>query len=354
MPSLAAARLTFGYWFAAISSVPIWYWGILGANRIVRRQLPDTEQIHDELTRMLGTGRVRRRVPLAPFTTLRIGGPAAVYVEAQSAGELADILRTARRLQAPHFLLGLGANILVGDGGFDGLVIRNCARAFHISEDGLLTAESGAIIWPDVIQATVERGWSGLEHFAGIPSTVGGAMWQNLHFLSPAPERERTMFLEEFVVSARMLGTDGREFTASREWFQFGYDWSTLHETDDIVLEATFQLLRSDADRMERIVSENLAWRAERHPPLDSEPSAGSIFQKIEGIGAGRLIDACGLKGTRMGGAEITSRHANIMINRGGATARDVRLLIDHVVETVERETGHRLTPEIAFVGTFS
>jgi UDP-N-acetylmuramate dehydrogenase len=104
---------------------------------------------------------------------------------------------------------------------------------------------------------------------------------------------------------------------------------------------------------MRDVMEANLEWRRERHPPLDTEPSAGSIFQKIEGIGAGRLIDGCGMKGTRIGGAEITHRHANIMINRGGATARDVRQLIALVQKTVERETGYRLEVEIGFVGDF-
>ncbi len=323
-----------------------------------------TDRLHTELTARLGPGRVLRDVALAPYTTFRIGGPARLFVEAGSAAELADILRMARASAVPHFLLGLGANILVGDGGYDGLVVRNRATAFHLDTGGrgdkgdpahgLLTAESGAVVWPDIIQATVAAGWSGLEHFAGIPSTIGGALWQNLHFLSPAPERERTMFIEEVVTGALLLGADGEERQVDRDWFDFGYDWSTLHETDDVVLSARFQLRPSATDTMERIVRENLAWRAERHPPLDTEPSAGSIFQKIEGIGAGRLIDECGLKGTRVGGAEITRRHANIMINRGGATARDVRELIDYVVATVEKRTGYVLTPEIAFVGTFT
>jgi UDP-N-acetylmuramate dehydrogenase len=104
---------------------------------------------------------------------------------------------------------------------------------------------------------------------------------------------------------------------------------------------------------MREIIAANLAWRSQRHPPLDTEPSAGSIFKKIEGIGAGRLIDECGMKGTRVGGIEITNRHANIMINRGGGTARDVCELIELTIETVLRKTGYRLEPEIAFVGEF-
>ena len=100
-------------------------------------------------------------------------------------------------------------------------------------------------------------------------------------------------------------------------------------------------------------MAENLEWRRQRHPPLETEPSAGSIFKKIEGIGAGRLIDECGMKGTRIGGIEITHRHANIMINRGGGTAADVRAMIDRVQTVVARETGYHLEPEILFVGEF-
>lgn len=302
---------------------------------------------------MLGIGRIKRNHALAPYTTFRIGGPADAFFEARSADELAAALLAARRHGLPHFVLGLGANILVGDKGFRGLVIRNAAAGIELSEEGILTAESGAIVWPDLIQFAINAGWSGIEHYAGIPSTVGGALWQNLHFLSPAPARERTMFIDEVVLDARLMHPDGSLSTRDRDYFDFGYDQSILHHSGDIVLSARFQLEKGSTDVMKRIIQENLAWRAERHPPLDTEPSAGSIFKKIEGIGAGRLIDGCGLKGTRIGGIEITHRHANIMINRGGGTAAEVRATIDLVVHTVQKETGYTLEPEIAFVGEF-
>ncbi len=299
-------------------------------------------------------GRLQCGVPLAPYTTFRIGGPADYFFEAHSADDLARAITAARALDVPFFLLGLGANILVGDRGFRGLVIRNAARHVHVDATALtLTAESGAVVYPDVINTAVDAGLSGLEHYVGIPSTVGGALWQNLHFLSPPPERERTMFIAEVVESAELLTAEGERRVVGVDYFDFGYDYSTLHVRPDVVLSATFQLVPGDRARMHSIMEANLAWRRERHPPLESEPSAGSIFKKIEGIGAGRLIDGCGLKGTRLGGAEITTRHANIMINRGGATAADVQGLIRHVQATVERETGYRLEPEIGFVGEF-
>ncbi len=298
--------------------------------------------------------RLRRDVELGPFTTFQIGGPADFYFEPESLDELADAITLARDLSLPYFLLGRGANILIGDGGFRGLVIRNASRHLHTDVNtGRLWVESGAIMFPDVIHTAVNSGLSGLEHYVGIPSTVGGALWQNLHFLSPPPERERTMFIEEVVLESDILTEEGDRKTVGVDYFDFGYDYSILHDRDDIVLSATFQLEPADQQRMEEIMAANLTWRRERHPPLDSEPSAGSIFKKIEGVGAGRLIDQCGLKGTRIGGAEITHRHANIMINRGGATAADVTALIERVQEVVERETGYRLEPEISFIGEF-
>jgi UDP-N-acetylmuramate dehydrogenase len=307
------------------------------------------------LARRLGADRLRQDVPLAPYTTFRIGGPADLLYEPESVDELAAGVAAARQLGIRHLLLGVGANILVGDRGFRGLVIRNRARHVEIdAASGRVRAESGVVVFPDLIEATVDAGLSGLEHYVGIPSTVGGALWQNLHFLSPPPERERTMFIEEVTESAEILSEEGERKVVDRDYFEFGYDQSILHHRDDAVLAATFRLAPgSDRERLREIMAANLAWRAERHPPLDSEPSAGSIFKKIEGIGAGRLIDEAGLKGYRIGGAMITRRHANIMINAGGATAADVRALIDHVQEVVERRTGHRLEVEIAFVGDF-
>ena len=222
-----------------------------------------------------------------------------------------------------------------------------------LEDDSRLVAESGAIIYPDLIETAVSNGLSGLEHYVGIPSTVGGAMWQNLHFLSPPPERERTMFIEEVVLGAEILTTEGERTYVERDYFNFGYDYSILHERDDVVLSVTFQMRKGDKPRMREIMEANLQWRAERHPPLDTEPSAGSIFQKIEGVGAGRLIDEAGLKGACIGGACVTHRHANIIINRGGATAADVRALISFIQKTVEERTGYRLKPEISFIGDF-
>ena len=306
----------------------------------------------DALAERLGAARVLRDEPLAPYTTFKIGGPADLFYEAQSADELAGAIMAARELGVPYFVLGLGANVLIGDKGFRGLVIRNRASHTRWSDDGDVWVESGAVM-RDLIQEAAHRGWSGLEHYVGIPSTVGGAIWQNLHFLSPAPERARTMFIAEVFESCEILSEEGERKTVGAGYVAFGYDDSVFHHRADVVLAATFKLERADPAALQRVMQENLSWRGARHPWLDWHPSAGSIFQKIEGVGAGRLVDQCGLKGHRIGDAQISFRHANIIINLGRATASDVRSLISHAQRCVEEKFGQRLKVEIAMVGEF-
>lgn len=304
------------------------------------------------LSAALGAGRIRPTVALAPFTTFKIGGPADLFVDVTSADELAAAVSAARDLEIPWFVLGLGANILVGDRGFRGLVIRNTASHARWSDDGHVFAESGTVM-RELIMESVRRGWSGLEHYVGIPSSLGGAVWQNLHFLSPAPERARTMFLAEVFESCEILAVDGARRTVDASYVQFGYDDTVFHHRRDIVLAATLRLSPGDPAVMRRVMEENLSWRGARHPWLDWFPSAGSIFKKIEGVGAGRLIDQCGLKGFRHGDAQISTIHANIIVNLGHATAADVRAVIATAQERVHEKFGYRLEPEIGFIGEF-
>jgi len=310
-------------------------------------------ETYKELASQLKQSQLERSEPLASYTTFRIGGPADLLYNATTADDLAIAVQSARDLDVPYFVLGLGANILIGDNGFRGLVIRNTCDRFEFSNDGKLQVESGAVVG-DIIPKAVERGWSGLEHYVGIPSTVGGAVWQNLHFLEPEPERKKTMFIADVFDSAEILSEEGERRVVDKTYMKFGYDTSILHSRRDIVLSATFQLTPGDTAVMHRVMQENLSWRGSRHPWLQLHPSAGSIFKKIEGVGAGRLIDQCGLKGFRHGDAQISHIHANIMVNLGHATAKDVRELIVIAQESVEKKFGLHLEPEISFVGEFA
>jgi UDP-N-acetylmuramate dehydrogenase len=305
------------------------------------------------LSGRLDADRIERDVVLAPYTTFRIGGPADLLYRARSAEELAGAVLAARATGVPYFLLGLGANILVADRGFRGLIIRSEDEGVEFLDERRVRAGAGVHTFMELINVTVSHGLGGLHHYVGIPSTVGGAIWQNLHFLSPPPERERTCFIEEVVESAEILTAEGERRVVDRDYFRFGYDYSILHERDDIVLSVTFRLDPQPEQELRYVMRENLKWRDDRHPDLWLYPSAGSIFKKIEDVGAGRLIDQVGLKGHVLGNAQIFHKHANIIVNLGGATAADVRGLISLAQESVQRELGYALTPEIGMVGEF-
>jgi UDP-N-acetylmuramate dehydrogenase len=299
----------------------------------------------------LGADRLETDVALAPYTTFRIGGPADLLYRARTPDELAEAVLAARDLDIPHLVLGLGANILVADAGFRGLVIRSEVGSIDFVDETAVRAGAGVATFMTLINETVARGLGGLHHYVGIPSTVGGAIWQNLHFLSPPPERERTCFIEEVVESADILTAEGERRTVDRDYFRFGYDYSILHDRADIVLTVTFRLQPAPEDELRYVMRENLKWRDDRHPDLWLYPSAGSIFKKIQDVGAGRLIDQCGLKGHIIGNAQFFHRHANIIVNLGGATAADVRALIVLAQETVQRELGYEIETEIGMIG---
>ncbi|MCF6157146.1 MAG: UDP-N-acetylmuramate dehydrogenase [wastewater metagenome] len=291
---------------------------------------------------------IEKDKPLAPFTTYKIGGPADYFVEVHTIDELVNALSEARRNNIPFFLLGSGANILVTDKGFRGLVIRNLANKITFLDNNTVVAESGTMI-VDLIEQCRNRGLSGFEHFTGIPSTVGGALWQNLHFLSP--DRQRTMFIEEIVKSSCILTEEGQFRTVTADYFQFGYDRSILQIRKDFVLDVTFQLSQKSQEEIQTVLHENAAWRMAKQPQLSKYPSCGSVFKKIKDIGAGRLIEQAGLKGIRIGGAEVSRKHANFIINTGDATAEDVLQLINYVQKEVKQKLGYALKTEIIIVG---
>ncbi|TAK29522.1 MAG: UDP-N-acetylmuramate dehydrogenase [Chloroflexota bacterium] len=304
----------------------------------------------NELARRLDETRVYPDEPLAIHTTYRIGGPADLLYVATTAQELQDAAMSARELGVPCFVLGMGANILVGDRGIRGLVIKNRGQAVQFLGENRVRADSGVVV-RDLLEETVARGLSGLEHFAGIPSTVGGALWQNLHFL--APDRKSTLFLGDRVEEARILDEQGMVCTVHRDYFRFGYDDSILHHRQDLVLDVTLRLEPASAQTIEQVIQSNLHWRWQKHPDLVAFPSAGSVFRKAEGYGAGRLIDQCGLKGRVIGRAQVSPKHANFIVNLGGARASDVLSLVDLCQREVRTRFGIELELEIMRVGEF-
>jgi len=281
--------------------------------------------------------------PLAGHTTMRVGGPADVLAAPEDVAALVRLVRAARAVAVPYVVIGRGSDIVVADAGIRGLVIISRAEGCRIEGDRLI-ADAGL---PLARAATLAQhaGLSGLEFGLAIPGTVGGAVWGN----AGAHGAEIAGALE----SVTLLRADGDEATEPASALGLGYRESRLKLVPgDLILTATFGLAPADPAAIKLRFDEIRRWRQE-HQPL-SLPSAGSVFRNPPGDSAGRLIDSCGLKGTRVGGAAISEKHANFIVNEGGATATDVRRLAELARRTVAELFGVALVYEVQFIGDWS
>ncbi|MBN1954621.1 MAG: UDP-N-acetylmuramate dehydrogenase [Anaerolineae bacterium] len=286
--------------------------------------------------------RGRRDEPLALYTNIRIGGAADLLTVCHTTDELVEAVRLANECAVPWRVLGGGCNVLVADAGFRGLVVINRADRVRIEGDGTVWAESGAMLSP-LARETVTRGLVGLEWAAGLPGTVGGAVVGNAGAFGGD--------VASCMRRATVLEPGGQVVERASEWFEFVYRGSRLKSPQGsaaVVLAATFGLQPGDPAALTTRVTEILEWRRLRHP---HGATMGSTFKNAPDAHAGRLIDGAGLKGYTIGGAEVSTQHANFFINTGRATAADVRALIEHVQREVERRFGVRLEPEIELVG---
>lgn len=298
------------------------------------------------LAEVLGR-RAQRGVRLAPFTAMRVGGPADLVTVVESSDELVRAARAAAEQAVPFRVLGGGCNVLVADQGVRGLVIINRAAAVSFEGRGV-RAESGAKLG-FLARETVNHCLGGMAWAAGLPGTVGGAVVGNAGaFGGDVASNLR---------SATMLSPDGEVVERQNAWFDFSYRGSRLKGdagkggdavTGYVVLEAAFQLEEGDGATLRARADEVLRWRRVHHP---SGATMGSTFKNPPDHYAGQLIEQAGLKGCRIGGARISEQHANFVINEGDATAENVLALIEHAQAEVERQFGVRLVPEIELLG---
>jgi UDP-N-acetylmuramate dehydrogenase len=305
----------------------------------------DLVRLGTEIQRRIGV-KTSRHEPLGRFTTMRVGGPADIFAEVRNLFELRAIVRFARSRDVPLFMLGRGSDLVISDKGVRGLVIHNRAQQ-HRFDGNRLTADSGL---PMARAATLARaeGLSGLEFGLAIPGTVGGAVWAN----AGAHESDVRAVLAE----ASVMRGDGTEQTFDRDGLALNYRDSVLKHAapgvPDVVTWASFNLEPADSDTIAQRLDEIRRWR-QQHQPLGL-PSAGSVFRNPDGDSAGRLIDGLGLKGTRFGGAVVSDKHANFIVNDQGGSAADVRRLGELVRERVRSETGFDLVFEIVFAGDWT
>src|SRR5215212_7146274 len=286
--------------------------------------------------------KVKENVSLAPYTSARIGGPADILITTESADELARTIKLLQKQEIDYLLLGGGSNVLVSDRGVRGVVVLNRAKAvrFHNGDQPSVTVESG-VIFSNLANRCASKSFAGLEWAATVPGTIGGAVYGNAGAFGGD--------MAGNLICAELL-TENRREKFTPEQMGFGYRTSVLKrgELDAVVLAAELRLQNSTKEEATVKIEQFSAHRKATQPP---GASMGSMFKNPNGDYAGRLIEAAGLKGTRIGNAEISPLHGNFFINHANTRAEDIRALVELVQKTVKEKQGVDLELEIEFVG---
>lgn len=280
---------------------------------------------------------IQKNQPLSRFSTFRIGGPARYFTTVSNLKEMKEALAFCRHNSLKFFVLGKGSNSLFDDQGYDGLVIYNQMEGFKDLGEGHFEVESG-FSFALLGTRTAKQGLSGLEFASGIPGTVGGAIYMN----AGANEKETCDVLEKVL----FLHEDGREEIFSREQLAFCYRKSPFHHMKGAILSGIFHLQENtEAQETQRSF---LRYRVASQPY--GQPSAGCVFRNPKGEAAGALIERLGLKGLQVGGAMVSEKHGNFIVNTGDATSQDVLHLVDQLRQKVRENAGVDLEPEVHFV----
>ncbi len=278
--------------------------------------------------------------PMRKHTTFGVGGSAAEFVVPESRDELADVVATCREAGVDYFVLGKGSDLLVSDSGFDGVVIALDALNAVRREGVRLYCDAGASLG-FVARRALYAGLTGMEFACGIPGSIGGACFMNAGAYDGC--------MADVLESVDVIGPDGKLSTLMADELDMGYRKSRVRSEGLVVLGATLCLAEGDRDAI-RAKMDDFTQRREEKQPLEYG-SAGSTFKRPEGYFAGKLIMDAGLKGYQVGGAAVSTKHAGFVVNLGNATAADVRAVIEHVQDEVERQFGVRLEPEVRFLG---
>ncbi len=301
------------------------------------------EELEAELREIPGL-QVEISADLSRLNTFRIGGVADLFVEVSTENGLGELLRRVDRAKAPFQLLGLGSNVLVPDDGLRGVVARLGGEFREVRVDGRQVRAGGAVTLAQIARRTAAQGLTGLEALSGFPSTVGGAIFMNAGCYGTE--------IKDLLVEARVAGTDGSIAVWTTENLEPGYRSTRLQRVGGIVVSGLFELAPGDPDEALARIDE---LNRKRWGSLPSgHPNAGSIFRNPPGDYAGRMIDECGLKGLRRGGAQISPKHGNVIVNLGEARAAEVLDLMLEARSAVEERFAVRLEPEVVLTGELS
>lgn len=296
----------------------------------------------DSVTEAMPELVIRTEEPMSKHTTFRIGGAAEVFA-APDARELPQLLAMAKGADVPVTVIGNGSNLLVGDRGIRGLVIEIGERMSEVRIEGtILVAGAGALL-SKAAQTAAAAGLGGLEFAAGIPGSVGGAVVMNAGAYGGE--------MKDVLQSVKVLTEEGELLSLAAAELELGYRHSCVPERKYIVVEATMELSAKPEEEIRACMAELRAKRVEKQPL--EYPSAGSTFKRPEGYFAGKLIMDAGLRGYTVGGAQVSEKHCGFVINKGGATAADVRQLMQDVHDRVKEQFDVELEPEVKMIGSF-
>ena len=285
-------------------------------------------------------GRLLEHEPLARYTTYRLGGPARYFLMPADVEDVAKGVEFANERRLPWLAIGLGSNLLVKEAGFPGLVIRVGKGLDRFEMKGAIAIVGAGMPTPILARRTAEGGFAGVERFIGIPGTVGGGVYMN----AGAHGAE----FAEVITEVSVMDGKGKIRQLARKQISFKYRASNLG--DGVVLETKLLLLEEAPAKLKELQGKLLRWR-KAGTPFD-QPCAGSVFKNPGGAKtAGMLVDECGLKGYTIGGAQVSTMHANYFVNTGTATPSDVLRLIEHVRKTVQKKTGVELELEVKVIG---
>ena len=294
----------------------------------------------DEIAEKIAEENISTGVPLSRFSTYRVGGPAALLIKVEDTSVFSLLVKALKKFHLPVLLIGNGSNVLISDDGFEGAVLKLGESFETIEIEGEVVKAGAAVKLPVLARETVKFGLSGFEWAVGVPGTVGGAVRMN------AGGHGSDIASSLLAVTTINLLT-GVSSNVPAKALDFSYRYSCIKNTD-FVLDAKFELIQGDKDESKRFLNEIVRWRRDNQP---GGQNSGSVFTNPEGDSAGRLIEAAGLKGTRIGSAHISEKHANFIQVDEDGSAEDVRKLMSLVVEKVEAFHSITLIPETVLVG---
>ncbi len=295
--------------------------------------------ILEEIQKIVSKDKIFTNEPMSKHTSFKIGGPAEIFVKINNVEELKLIIKISKQAEVPITVVGNGSNLLVSDDGIRGIVLKIEFDKIEIEESGKLKVGSGVKL-AFLAQKCLKEKLEGVEFASGIPGTIGGAIRMN----AGAHGSE----MKDIVKKITCMTRDGKIQVISNEEAKFEYRNSIFSQNDYIILEAEIQLRKGNPEEIRSKMDEYATYRKEKQPI--EYPSAGSTFKRGNDFITAKLIDECGLKGYQIGGAQVSEKHAGFIINKGNATAEDVKQLMKYVEEQVYNKFGKKIEPEIEII----